>query len=312
MARTLSDRSTGHRADDDDHHHHGTSFGTALALTLGFALVEALGGWRVGSLALVSDAGHMFSDAAALGLAAFAGWISRRPAGERHSYGFVRAEVLAALLNGLAMLVVIVLIVVEAIERLLEPVSVAGAGVMAIAFIGLIINGLVAVALSRGEHTLNTRAALVHVVGDLLGSVAALIAGAVVYFTGWLPIDPILSMAIAGLILFSTISLLREAMHVLMEGVPRHVELAAVGRELAAIAGVTGVHDLHVWNISSGQVALSAHLDLEDMSRWAQILERSRNMLRERFGIHHLTLQPEVPGWLKQPYTVRVEIFPKG
>lgn len=294
-----------------EHGHRHPPLGLAVALTLGFAVVEALGGWWVGSLALVSDAGHMLSDAAALGVASLAGWIARRPAGSRHSYGFVRAEVLAALVNGVAMLAVIVIIVVEAVGRLLEPVAVAGGGVMIVAFLGLLINALVAFLLHRGEQNLNTRAALVHVLGDLLGSMAAITAGAVVYFTGWVPIDPILSLAIAGLILFSTISLMREALHVLMEGVPKHVELGAVGRELARIPGITGVHDLHVWHISSGRVALSAHLDLEDMSAWPHILERIRIMLRDKFAIDHMTLQPELPGWLKQPYERRVEIFPK-
>ena len=216
---------------------------SALALTLGFALVEVVGGWLSGSLALISDAGHMLSDTVALGLAAFAGWIARRPPSTRHSYGFVRAEVIAASLNGLLMVAVIVWISYEAFLRLRDPQQVAGGTVMIIAFIGLVVNVVVARMLSHGGHDLNTRAAFLHVLGDLLGSVAALTAGAVVYFTGWLPIDPLLSLLVAGLILASTVRLLRDALHVLMEGVPAGLDFDAIGNEMARLNGVRGVHD---------------------------------------------------------------------
>jgi len=270
--------------------------GLALILTLGYAVVELVAGMAFGSLALVSDAGHMFSDALALALAWFAAWVSARPAGSRHSYGLARAEVIAAFVNGLALLLVVVLIAVESIDRLLRPGDVDGLGVMIVAFIGLVLNLAVVLILSRGERSLNLRAAMLHVTSDVVGSVAALAAGAIVYYTGWQPIDPILSLVIALLILASTIHLLREALHVLMEGVPRSVQLEEVGRLLARIEGVRSVHDLHIWNISSGKMALSAHLDVADLANWPRLLERCRRALQERYGIDHVTLQPEVGG----------------
>jgi cobalt-zinc-cadmium efflux system protein len=268
----------------------------ALALTLGYAVVELVAGLAFGSLALVSDAGHMFSDALALGLAWFAAWVAARPPGARHSYGLARAEVVAAFVNGLALLLVVVLIAVESISRLLHPADVQGLGVMIVAFIGLLLNLAVMLILSRGERDLNLRAAMLHVTSDLIGSVAALAAGAVIYFTGWKPIDPILSLVIALLILASTISLLREALHVLMEGVPRSVKLEEVGRLIARIDGVRSVHDLHIWNISLGRMALSAHVDIAELSSWPSVLEQARQLLQHRYGIGHVTLQPEVVG----------------
>jgi cobalt-zinc-cadmium efflux system protein len=195
------------------HHHHdhaespapalsgSRALGVALLLTLGYAGVELVSGLWFGSLALVSDAGHMFSDAVALGLAWFAAWLSQRPAGMRHSFGLARAEVIAGFVNGLSMLLIVVLIAVEAIRRLLVPTPVAGLGVMVVAFLGLLLNLTVAFIISRSERNLNTRAALLHVISDVFGSVVAMVAGAVIYFTGWTPIDPILSLVIAVLIL---------------------------------------------------------------------------------------------------------------
>ncbi len=286
------------------------AFAAAVAITAAYAVVELAGGLWLGSLALVSDAGHMFSDALALTLAA-AAWLARRPVGGRHSYGWARAEVIGAMLNGLLMLGIIVALVVEAVHRLLEPRPVAAAGVMLIAFVGLLVNAAVAVTLSRGERDLNVRAALLHVFSDLVGSLAALIAGAVVYFTGWLPIDPILSLVIAGLILMTTLRLLRDALHVLMEGVPASVELAAIGHTLAAVPGVGAVHDLHVWSIAPGKPALSAHLEIDELARWPEILAAARSMLRERFGIDHVTLQPEAPG-APLPRTAVIRVWPRG
>ena len=265
----------------------------SLGLTLGFAALEAVAGWWSGSLALTGDAGHMLTDSTALGLAAFAAWLAARPPSPRHSYGLGRAEVLAALFNGLFMLAVVIAIVIAAVERVRDPQPVAGGVVMAVAAVGLGVNVGVIYLLSRGEQTLNTRGALLHVLGDLLGSVAALIAGAVVHFTGWTPIDPLLSVAICVLILISSLRLLREVLHVIMEGVPAHLDLAAVGRAMAGVAGVDSVHDLHIWTLSSGRVALSAHLVVERMDEWDGVLTAERTLLAERFGIDHATLQPE-------------------
>jgi cobalt-zinc-cadmium efflux system protein len=273
----------------------GTALMWAMAFTVGYAAVEFAAGWWFGSLALMSDAGHMVSDAAALALAWFAAWLSQRPPGSRHTFGLARAEVIAAFVNGLGLLLVVLLIAVEAVKRLMAPTDVQGLGVMGVALVGLLLNLVVAYILSRSERTLNRRAALLHVLADVVGSFAALLAGAVIYFTGWRPIDPILSLAIAVLILGSTIHLLREALHVLMEGVPRSIRLAEVGRALARIPDVHNVHDLHIWHISSGQVALSAHLRLASLERWPEVLEEARAILDRRFGIAHVTLQPELP-----------------
>lgn len=266
----------------------------SLVLTLLFAFVEAAGGWFSGSLALISDAGHMASDALALGLATVAAWIARRPPSARHSYGLARAEVIAASLNGLLMLAVIAWICYEALLRLRDPQPVAGGTVMIIAGIGLTINLFVAHMLSHGAQDLNSRAALVHVLGDLLGSVAALAAGAVIYFTGWLPIDPLLSLLVAGLVLASTVRLLREALNVLMEAVPAGLELQRVGRALAGMEGVTRVHDLHIWTLATGKVALSAHIELAGLAAWPALLKRLQVMLHDDFEIDHITLQPEI------------------
>lgn len=281
----------------------------ALLITFAYALVETAGGWWSGSLALLSDAGHMFSDSMALGLTAFASWVAEHPPTRRHSYGLLRAEVIAALLNGLIMLLVILFIVVEAVARLRQPQPVAGAAVMAIAAVGLIINILVALLLSGGERTLNLRAALLHVISDLLGSVSALIAGAVIYFTGWTPVDPILSLVVAGLILFSALSLFREALHVLMEGVPSNLQMESVGQQMAGIEGVRSVHDLHIWTLASGKIALSAHLEVRDLNVWPKILESAQVMLHRQFDIDHVTLQPEVQQ--VQRYTSSIRIHPK-
>ncbi len=235
----------------------------ALALTGGFAVVEGIGGWMAGSLALLSDAGHMITDAAALGLALFADAVARRPASSRASYGYGRAEVLAAFVNAIAMLAVVALIGIEAIRRLLDPSPVAGGAVTTIAAVGLAVNLVAAWVLSRaGGSSFNTRGALLHVMGDLLGSLAALVAGGVIMATGWMPIDPILSLAVALLILRSTWQLLKQSTGVLMESVPRHLDFDAIGRSLAALPGVSDVHDLHIWNMSTrGGGAFRASLD---------------------------------------------------
>ena len=317
MTNADSQHDHGHHSHCGHHvHSHGpaaaasSSFTLALLLTLSFALVEALGGWWSGSLALISDAGHMLSDGFSLGLALFAARLAKLPPSARHSYGLVRAEVIAASVNSVLMLVVIVWIAVEAVQRLLNPQPVAGGMVMAIAAAGLAVNLLVAYVLSRSEQTLNTRAALLHVLGDALGSVAALVAGAVIVYTGWTPADPILSIFVAGLILLSSIRLLREALHVLMEGVPRGIELSRVGMDMARIAGVTSVHDLHIWTLSSGSTALSAHVELASMESWPRVLESSRQMLSRNYRIDHVTLQPEVMLPLRQPYKADIRIHP--
>lgn len=297
------------------HHRHsarGTAFVTALVVTLAYAAVEFAGSLWTGSLALMSDAGHMLSDALALGLAAVAARLAQRPTSHRHSYGWARAEVIGATLNSLLMLAIIVALVVEAVGRLLHPRPVAGLGMTIIALVGLAVNALVIWIMSRGEMTLNARAALLHVIGDLVSSFAAFIAGTVIYFTGWLPIDPILSLVIAGLILISTAKLLRDTLHVLMEGVPPTLDLNDIGNALAGVTGVVSVHDLHVWSITPGQVALSAHLEINDLHRWPAILAAATALANDQFGIGHVTFQPEAHGPGGRRGTAVIRMWPRG
>ena len=279
------------------HHDHAASrfLPLALALTLVFAAVEAIAGWWSGSLALLGDAGHMLTDAMSLGLAAVAARVAQRAPSNRHSYGLRRVEALAALVNSLFMLAVIGGLVWHAVERLMNPREVAGEAVIVVALGGLVLNVVVAWLLTRGEADLNTRGALLHVIGDLLGSVAALASGIVILYTGWTPIDPMLTMLICGLILFSTLSLLRRVVHTLLEGVPEGLSLPEVGRAMAAVDGVRSVHDLHIWSIDSRGTALSAHVVLANAARWPAVLEAERRLLQTRFGIEHATLQPELP-----------------
>jgi cobalt-zinc-cadmium efflux system protein len=278
------------------HHHGGDSrraLLSALGLTLAFSGVEAVAGWWSGSLALLGDAAHMLTDSLALGMASAAALLALRPPSSRHSYGLGRLELVAALANALIMIALVAAIVVEAVERLQTPRSVEGGAVAVVAVLGLLINIGAAWLLAGGRDNLNVRAALLHVIGDLLGSVAALVSGLVIFFTGWVGIDPILSLLIAGLILFSALRVLREALHALMEGVPQHLDLESIGLAIAGVEGVRSVHDLHVWSLSASRYALSAHVVVASLAEWEPILGRIRALLRESFGIDHVTLQPE-------------------
>ena len=271
----------------------------ALALTAVFAVVEAIGGWWAGSLALLSDAGHMVTDVAALSIAIIAQRLAQRPPSRRASYGYARAEVIAAFINALLMLGAVVWIAIEAARRLLAPAPVAGGVVILVALAGLAVNLLCAWLLSRGR-SLNSRAALLHVLSDLGASCAALLAGVIVATTGWLAIDPLLSLLVAGLILRSTWRLLKASVEVLMEGVPAHLSYDEIGGALTRVHGVSAVHDLHVWHMTSERTALSAHLVIRDLAEWPETLEAAQRLLAGRFGIDHVTLQPSwqrpVPG----------------
>lgn len=268
----------------------------ALVLTLGFSGVEGAAAYFANSLALISDAGHMVTDAAALGLALLAQIISRRPPSPKHSFGFGRAEALAAFVNSIVMLALVVWIMVEAISRFYAPHKVDGLTVTVVAAVGLLMNIVVAWVLSRDKKSVNTRAALVHVMGDLLGSIAALIAGVVIQLTGWMPIDAILSILVSLLILKSTISILHESYHFLMEGVPLHIDYLQVGTDLRRVPGVLAVHDLHVWEMTPSFPALIGHIEIADIQEWPQIMARINEMLLDKHGIDHVTLQPEVIG----------------
>ncbi|QIK38018.1 cation transporter [Caldichromatium japonicum] len=271
----------------------GNALILATLLTLCFAGIEALAGWLAGSLALVADAGHMLNDAAALGIAAGAAWLAQRGASKGYSYGLGRAELIAALINSTALLVLVAWLTLSAIERLRHPLPVVGLAVSLVAMLGLVLNVFIAWRLLGEHHNLNTRAALLHILGDLLGSAAALGSGFIILLTGWTAIDPLLSLAIGGLILISSLRLLREAMRGLMEGVPLHLDLDQVGAALARLPGVASVHDLHIWSVRSDLTALTAHLVVHDLADWDETLTQAHELLRREFSIQHATLQPE-------------------
>jgi cobalt-zinc-cadmium efflux system protein len=308
LSSTLS-KTTDDESMSEHDHSHGHSHGSsdtpaqrrrllvALALTWAFALVEAVAGWQGGSLALLADAGHMVTDGAALGLALLAAWIAARPPSARHSYGMGRVELLAALINALAMLAVVAGIGMEAWSRFETPRPVDGAMVSVVATLGLLVNLGVAWMLSHGQDNLNVRGAFLHVLGDVLGSVAAIVAGIVVWLTGWTPIDPLLSILIGGLVLAASLRLLRDALHALLDGVPFHVSLDELGRELAAVPGVLEVHDLHVWSLSGERLALTAHVRIKDLADWPAVLDGLRHEAGEH-GVGHVTFQPEVLPWV--------------
>lgn len=265
-----------------------------LVITGTFMVAEALGGVLSGSLALLADAGHMLTDAGSLALSLFAIRMARRPANAEKTYGYVRLEILAALVNGAALLVIAGFIVVEAWHRLREPVEVQGSVMLVIAVVGLGINIAGALLLHGHAHdNLNVRGAYLHVLGDLLGSIGAIAAGIVILTTGWTPADPIISVVIAVLILFSAWRLVREAADVLLEAAPPHIDVEDVLRDLRDVEGLDQVHDVHVWTLTSGFVALSAHGVIDDPTAHTRILDEVQRRMRAH-GIEHVTFQIEL------------------
>ena len=267
-----------------------------LLLTAVFMVVEAVGGWISGSLALLADAGHMLTDVGALALALLTAWIAQRPADESKTYGYMRWEIIAALVNGAALFGIALWVVIEAVRRIQSPEPVESGVLMAVAAGGLIVN-LVALRVLHGahQHSLNTRGAYLHILGDLLGSVGALGAGVVIMLTGWTPIDPILSIGLSLLILVGGWRLVRESTDILLEAVPRHVSMAEVRDRMLAIPGVDAVHDLHVWTVTSGMVAMSGHAVVPDLDDHPRALETIREAVAT-LGIGHVTIQLELEG----------------
>ena len=266
----------------------------ALVLTCIIAVVEAIGGWLTGSLALLSDAGHMWTDVSALGLALLAAWWAGRPANRKRTYGYVRLEILSALVNGVMLLAITVFIVIEALERLKRPTPVLLGPMALVATIGLGGN-LLAMGFLHSGHSLNTRSAFWHVLGDALSSVGVLVGAAVMALSGWHWVDPLISIGISAVVVVGGWRLLREAVDVLLETVPPHVDVDGVEKALAGIPSVIAVHDLHIWTVGSGMVALSAHLVVDEPSACENdtILVAAKRALVERFGIDHSTLQIE-------------------
>ena len=264
-----------------------------LGLTALVMCAEAAGGLVAHSLALLADAGHMLADVGAIGLALFAARMARLPATPERTFGYLRMEILAALANGAVLFAIVVAIAFEAMSRLRRPAHVNAPVLLAIAAVGFAANVVAARILHHGhDHSLNQRAAFLHVVGDLLGSLAALVAGGVILATGWTPADPILSLAISLLVLVSAWRLVRESVDVLLEAAPAHIPLAAVHERLASVPGVSSVHDLHVWTVTSGVVAMSGHLVVRDPGDHQRVLEQVQGRMGE-FGIGHVTVQVE-------------------
>jgi cobalt-zinc-cadmium efflux system protein len=266
-----------------------------LGIVLAYMVAEVVGGILTRSLALLADAGHMLSDAASLGLALFATWIAQKPRTPERSFGYHRTEILAALVNATTLLAIAVVIVIEAWGRLRHPANVDGQPMMWVAVGGLVANLAGVAILHGGRHaSLNIRGAWLHVLSDALGSVQAIVAGVLIWKLGWNWADPLASVIIAGLVVWSAIPLLRETVGVLMEATPGHVDARAVQAALAGIDGVRAVHDLHIWTITSGFVSLSAHLNVTGRDS-GRVLEEARRILRGRFGIEHSTIQLDGP-----------------
>ena len=283
-------------------HAHGNGNQKRLLLTLvlagGYMVAEIVGGLLSNSLALLADAGHMFSDVASLGLSAFAIWLARQPSGSQRTYGFHRAEILAALINGTTLVAVSLFVFVEAWERLQSPPEVQGGLMMGIAFGGLLVNIAGLFILHGGrEENLNVRGAWLHVLSDALGSVAAITAGLLIHFFGWYWSDPLISAVIGLLILYSSWRLLAEAVGVLMEMAPSSVDVSQLKAALTEPEGVIEIHDLHVWTITSGLDSVSCHVVTDGSRSYEDLLAQLRDLVHDRCGIDHVTIQIEPQGF---------------
>lgn len=265
----------------------------ALLLTATLLVAEVVGGFLSNSIALLADAGHMLTDVGALALSLFVAWFTRQPSTPQKSYGYLRWEILAAFLNGAALIVISIYIIVESVLRLRDPQPIEGGLMLAIALAGLIVNVLAARILHAGSHSnMNVRGAYLHVLGDLLASVGVVVAAAVIHFTGWLPADPLASLLTTALILRGAWNLVRESVDVLLESAPRHIDLGAVRKQLEAIPGIESVHDLHVWSVTPRMIAMSAHAIVRDPAAQQHVLEHVHDAMGV-FGISHVTVQLE-------------------
>jgi cobalt-zinc-cadmium efflux system protein len=266
-----------------------------LALTASVLVAEVIGGILTNSLALIADAGHMVSDVLATSLALFAVWAAGRPASAQRSFGYQRAEVLAAAANGAVLLLVAAFVLWQAAGRFADPPEVESGPMLVVAIAGLIANAASAGILHRQQaESLNVRGAFYHVMSDLLGSIGVVVAGAVMLATGWYMADPLVSVLIGALIIVGAVRLLRESLAVLLEVTPAHIDSSEVEAALTGTPGVASLHDLHIWTVTSGLVALSCHCELSGERDSDQVLAELCDMLHERFEIHHVTIQPEV------------------
>ncbi|MGJ3205978.1 cation diffusion facilitator family transporter [Geobacillus thermoleovorans] len=296
-----------HHAHGHCDHHHGHHHGRegnqkglaiALGVTIGIMVLEFVGGLVTNSLALLSDSGHMLSDAASLLLSLLAVWFAARPASPKRTYGFYRFEILAALVNGVTLVGIAAWIIWEAVGRLVNPAAVASGPMMAIAVIGLLANLASAWVLMRKgdvKENVNVRSAYLHVLGDALGSVGAIAAGLVIWLFDWYAADPLISIAVAVLILKGAFAVVKQTVHILMEGTPAAIDHAEVKAALSGIDGVIDVHDLHIWTITSGLDSLSCHLLIEEGCDGQAVLQRAIDLIETRFHIRHATIQIEMP-----------------
>lgn len=313
-ARVSDRHSPTHDHDPDHAHDHGHSTGLghshhlsgneapsaikkAIFITLIFMIVELVGGYIANSLALISDGAHMLTDVGAMLVSLFAFWVARKPSTTQMSFGYHRAEILGALVSGLLIWIISGALVYEAVIRMQAPPEVRGPIVFIVASLGLLANFLsMRVLHASKEENLNAKAAYLHVLSDSIGSLGAVIAGAVLWITHWRPIDPIITIAFAALMLFNSWSLVREAVEILMESTPRGVDPTRVRNDLQTLTGVIEAHDLHIWAVSSGRLALSVHLISEDIG---SVLNRANDLLKNNYGIIHTTIQVEHPNTFK-------------
>jgi len=280
----------------------GTKYlGIALGITIFFFIVELVGGVLTNSLALLTDAWHMLNHIFALVLALVASWLALRPITDKRTYGYYRAEILAAFLNGIFLWAVAVFIFYQAFQRIQNPAEVDELNMLLIAFLGLIANTLAAITLSRSkDESLNVRGAFLHVVADTLGSVGAISAGIIMFFTEWYQVDPLISMMIGALIFYSSGRLVRDSMNVLLEGVPSHIDVNALERRILQLKGVDGIHDLHVWCITPTKMCcMSGHLVVKKGTNRKKLIATLINTLKEEFRIDHTTIQLEDEGYPK-------------
>lgn len=286
-----------HDQDHDHDHHAPASFGRAyalgIALNLAFVLVEVIYGFSANSMALLSDAGHNLSDVLGLFVAWGGGALASRAASPRFTYGLKKASILAALANSLFLLVAVGAIGLEAIHRLFHPTSTEGHAVMAVAGAGILVNGVTALLFMRGQHDLNIRAAFLHMAADALVSVTVVAAGLLIVWTGQRWVDPVMSLAVAAVILWSSFGLLTESMGMSLAGVPQGIDLAEVEAALGEVSGVDAVHDLHVWALSTTETALTAHIVTAQADFPDALLTDARRLLGQRFRIQHCTIQVE-------------------
>ncbi|MEJ8302827.1 cation diffusion facilitator family transporter [Saccharibacillus sacchari] len=300
-AHNLSGHGHSHGPGGHSHTHNANKKALKLSFFLiaSYMIVEVIGGLVTNSLALLSDAGHMLSDAVALGLSLLAMIWGERRASSAKTYGYKRFEVLAAFLNGLALLGISLYIFYEAFQRFSDPPSVMSTGMLTIAVIGLLVNITAAYLLMRGDtsENLNIRSAFLHVIGDLLGSVGAIVAAILIMVFGWDLADPIASVIVAALVLLSAYRITRDSVHILMEGTPAGYDANEIREQLSKIPGVQNVHDLHIWSLSSDLPLLSAHLMLSNAADGPTVLTQARHLLTEEFGISHITIQLDLPGF---------------